>query len=68
MYTDNYSEILTMDEACEALAVGKSTIYQMLGNGEIEGAFRIGKVWKIPRKAITDYIYKRMQEGRRSKR
>lgn len=68
MYTDTYSEILTMDEACESLAIGKSTIYQMLNNGEIEGAFRIGKSWKIPRKAITDYINKRMQESRRSKR
>ncbi len=65
MYADEFTEILTIDEACELLTVGKSTIYQMLGNGDIEGAFRIGKVWKIPRKAILDYIMKRMREKNR---
>lgn len=68
MYTTDYSEILTLDEACEILSIGKSTIYQMLGNGEIDGAFRIGKVWKIPRKAISDYISKRMQENIRTQK
>lgn len=68
MYTIDYPEILSMEEACEILSVGKSTIYQMLKNGEIDGAFRIGKVWKIPRKAISDYILKRMQENIRTQK
>ena len=67
MYLNESTEILTIDEACELLTVGKSTIYQMLGNGAIEGAFRIGKVWKIPRKAILDYINKRMRESTKIK-
>ena len=62
MFSDRYPEMLTLDDVCEILTVGKSTLYQMLSSGEIPGAFRIGKVWKIPRKAISDYVLKRMEE------
>ena len=58
-------EILTIEEVCDFLMVGKSTLYQILASGEMPGAFRIGKVWKIPRKAVSDYVVKKMQEGKK---
>ena len=61
MFSNNYPEMLSIEDVCEILSVGKSTLYQMLSSGEITGAFRIGKVWKIPRKAISDYVIKRME-------
>ena len=63
MFSEECLEILSIEDACEMLSVGKSTLYQLLSSGEIIGAFRIGKTWKIPRKAISDYVIKRMGEN-----
>ena len=52
---DQYGEILTIDEVCEVLLVGRGRVYTMLKNGEIP-AFRIGDVWKIPKKGLEEYI------------
>lgn len=52
---DQYDDILSTDEACEVLKVGKNSLYRMLCNGEIK-AMRCGRVWKIPRAAITEYV------------
>lgn len=53
------SEILTVEEMMEILNVGKNTAYQLLESGEIK-AFRIGRLWKIPRKSIYDYIERKV--------
>ena len=42
------NEIMKFEEVMESLSVGKNTLYALLNSGEIQ-AFRIGKVWKIPR-------------------
>jgi excisionase family DNA binding protein len=48
-------EIMSAEEVMEFLSVGKNTLYVLLTRGEIN-AFKIGKVWKIPRKSIEEYI------------
>ena len=57
--TDN-NEIMKFEEVMEYLNIGKSTLYKLLRNGEIT-SFKIGKVWKIPRKSVEDYIKKQMK-------
>ena len=57
--TDN-NEIMKFEEVMEYLNIGKSTLYKLLRNGEIT-SFKIGKVWKIPRKSVEDYIKKKMK-------
>lgn len=52
---DQYQDILSVFDAAEALCVGKNRIYELLGNGSLKG-FRIGRVWKIPRTAVQEYI------------
>lgn len=52
---ENPNDILTPEEAMEALMVGKNTIYELLRSGAIP-AFRVGSRWKIPRKAIDRFI------------
>ena len=52
---EQYSEILTIDEVADLLLIGRSKVYNMLRTGELP-AFRIGEVWKIPKKGIEDYI------------
>lgn len=52
--SDNY-EILTTDEVMDYLFIGRNTIYDLLRSGKIKG-FKIGSCWKIPRKALEEYI------------
>ena len=51
-------EILTIEELMELLYIGKNTAYQLLKSGEIK-AFKIGKVWKIPRESVNEYIMRK---------
>ena len=48
-------QLLTIDELCSALAIGRNSAYRLLNSGAIP-AFRIGKVWKIPRIGLDEYI------------
>ncbi|WP_125141631.1 helix-turn-helix domain-containing protein [Clostridium transplantifaecale] len=54
MFTD-YGEIVTIETLCEMLEIGKNTAYSLLNNKKIK-AFKIGRDWKIPRKAVEEYI------------
>lgn len=60
MYRELYQDLITIEELCEILTVGKNTAYRLLNNGEIS-AFRIGRTWKIPRQSVTTFIQKRCQ-------
>ena len=48
-------EILTVNDVAEILYIGKNTVYSLLQSGELK-AFRIGKSWRIPREALTQFI------------
>lgn len=50
-----YKDIMTVLDVAEALSVGKNRIYELLESGELK-AFRLGKVWKIPKVAVQEYI------------
>ena len=52
-------DILTVEELMELLNIGKNTAYSLLESGEIK-AFRIGRMWKIPRKSVYDYINRKI--------
>lgn len=56
MNRDTYSDLITVDELCDMLAIGKNTAYNLLNTKKIK-AFRIGRTWKIGRQAVIDYIY-----------
>lgn len=55
MYQEAYSDLVTIEEVCDILAIGKNTAYRLLKNQEI-AAFRIGRMWKVPRESVTNYI------------
>ena len=55
MMLDEYADILTTEEACEALRVGYNALYRMLSTGKLKG-YRDGRIWKIPKLAIREYI------------
>lgn len=55
MTKNDASEIITIDELCDMLQIGKNTAYRLLLNGEIQ-AFKIGRIWKIPKQAVISFI------------
>lgn len=52
---EQYNELLTIDELCEILMIGKNLAYRLLTEKKIK-AFRIGKKWKIPKASVADFL------------
>lgn len=49
------NELITVEELCQMLMIGKNMAYRLLNSGEIK-CFKISREWKIPRKSVYDYI------------
>jgi len=52
---NQYGDLLTVEEVCEALIIGRNMCYTLLGTGELKG-FKCGRVWKIPKKAVEQFV------------
>ena len=50
-----YPDILTTDEASEALRIGYNALYALLQSGKLK-AYRNGRLWRIPKKSVIEYI------------
>ena len=59
MFMD-YSDMLSIDELCSMLRIGRNKAYELLRSGKIK-AFKEGKLWMIPKPAVIDYISRRGQ-------
>lgn len=55
MNIEAYEDLITLEELCEILSIGKNTAYRLLNTKEIS-AFRIGRIWKIPKVSVATYI------------
>lgn len=58
----NENELLTFSEFVEELAISESFAYHLLSEGTIKG-IKLGRVWRIPRKSIEEYITKKLSEA-----
>ena len=56
--------VMEIDGLCEMLGIGKNTAYQLLNDGEID-AFKVGTVWKIPKKSIEIFIERKCNEHKK---
>lgn len=52
---NDFSPLITIEELCEVLMIGRNAAYKLLTSGKIK-FFRIGRVWKIPHDSIQTYI------------
>lgn len=52
---DSFRDVLSVQEACNALHIGKNTLYGLLKNGVIK-SLKIGKKYLIPKIYLIDYI------------
>lgn len=53
--SDDITTLYSVEEAANILQLGLSSTYTLLKTEKLKG-FKIGKVWKISRLAIQDYI------------
>ena len=61
MFNNDY-EVMTAYEAMDYLGIVENTMYRLLKSGEL-GAFRIGRIWKVPRKELDKYIDKSVERN-----
>ena len=54
---EQYDDVMTTEEACEALKVGYNTLYELLNCGQLKG-YRNGRTWRIPQLAVQESILK----------
>lgn len=52
---DDYPDVLSAEEASEALRVRENAIYRLLNEGKLK-AFKNGRTWRIPKDALKEYI------------
>lgn len=50
-----YDDLVSIETLCEMLSIGKNHAYDLLNKKQIK-AFRIGRTWKVPKKAVEEYI------------
>lgn len=50
-----YDDILNIEELAEAMKISKTQCYKLVNSGSIK-AYKEGKDWKIPKKAVIEYI------------
>lgn len=54
---NDYTPLMTVQDVCEVLMVGKNTVYNLIKVGKING-FKIGRAWKINRNSLIAFIQK----------
>lgn len=52
---DEYPDVLTAEEAADVLRVGYNALYRLLSSGKLK-AYKNGRVWRIPKESIKEYI------------
>jgi excisionase family DNA binding protein len=53
--------LLTIEDAGKALGVGRSTIYQLIGNGDLE-VVHIGRAARVPVESVQGFV-RRLRAG-----
>lgn len=52
---EGIDDLLTSEQVAEILKVGKNALYKLLASGDLK-AYRNGRVWRIPRQAVEEYV------------
>ena len=55
---EQYQDIMTIYDVAEALCIGKNRVYELLEKKELKVS-GLGRVWKIPKEALKEYILSR---------
>lgn len=58
---EEYPDILTVKDVLKILKIGMNTLYKLLNNKELYGK-KIGRMWRIPKTSVIEYISKKDKE------
>lgn len=47
--------VLTVEQAAQALGIGRTFMYELIGSGEVESVL-IGRLRRVPADALADYV------------
>ena len=54
-FDEKESDVFTVEGLMEYLSIGKTTAYKLLKSRKIK-AIRIGRLYRIPKKSVDEYI------------
>lgn len=57
-----YGDILSVGDLQKVFCIGKNRAYELVEKNIIK-SFRMGKIYKIPKKAVIDYLLESMERG-----
>ena len=52
---EGIDDLLTSEQVAEILKIRKNALYELLASGDLK-AYRNGRVWRIPRQAVEEYV------------
>ena len=52
---NSYPDVMSIDEMCKALSIGKKTGYKLLQTGQIR-CLKIGRAYRIPKINLLEYL------------
>ena len=52
---EDYPDILSPEEAADALRIGENAIYELLNEGKLK-AYKNGRTWRVPKEAVKEYV------------
>lgn len=52
---ENYDDLMVIEDVCEVLHMSRNSVYTLLKIGELKG-FQQGRIWKVPKQAVIQYI------------
>ena len=52
---EGIDDLLTSEQVAEILKIGKNALYKLLASGDLK-AYRNGRVWRIPRQEVEEYV------------
>ena len=55
-------ELLTVEDVAMRLRIDEATVRRMAERGEFAGAFKVGRLWRIPEQGVKAYIQRRQEE------
>lgn len=52
---NSYGDILSVEELCEIMKISENVAYRLIREQTIP-AFKVGRIYKIPKRAVEDFI------------
>lgn len=52
---ETYEDIVMVEDVCQMLNIGKNNAYRLLKEGKLH-AFKIGRIWKISKSSVVEYV------------